>query len=580
MEFLWLLVQLSLSGSLLAVAVLAVTRLLTGRITQKAVCVLWLLVLLRLVIPFGLPGFSLLPQAPPAPAVQITVPQTTTPADAPVSAPSEEAPPSAPQAAFSTGALSDQAGTVLVWVWLAGALLALFLPLVRYIRFLSAHRQRRLPPIPEDQALLNQLCPEDPPALWCDPQLSTPLLAGFFRPAILLPRASYVSQGEQEALTHILRHELSHLRRHDILLKWAAALVTALHWFNPMMFLIRRELSQSCELACDERVIRSMDARQRTRYSRTLLALATEDRQPAPLLTTALHQDGRSLRRRLLRILEHKPSTRTTILLSLTTAAAFLLCGAALGPAGGSVGLPGFSQAPWLSASEEEMTAQAPWLTREDLANVQQVYRQDSQEFQLSVFLPLGDGSYPEKPWVTGLDLYWDSWTEDSPYVLWDIKRQPVRNDNLAAVWMTIEDWSYRGLLRATLLTDLRTRAVWSGEAATPTAVCALSTIQPGCRTHRGIGVGSTQQELLSAYPEAELWYSDQEDSPALRAQGLVSHDACWRYNQHPDRPSLFFLIKEGRVVQIDCTAGSEDGPWGLGYYLDDWAYEGQYLTQ
>ena len=149
---------------------------------------------------------------------------------------------------------------------------------------------------------------------------------------------------------------------------------------------------------------------------------------------------------------------------------------------------------------------------------------------------------------------------------------------------MTIEEWSYRGLLRVTLLTDLRTRDVWTGEETSPSAIGSISVIQPGCFTARGIGVGSTLEALHAAYPELQLRYENREMTESHRSRGLVDHDACWRFapgtpeDADLSGPTILFLVKGDRVVQIDYMTDCSGEPWGLGYYLSDWAYQAGYL--
>lgn len=592
---LWTLAELSLAGSLLALVVLAATRLLRGRISHTAAYYLWLLVLLRLVLPLGLPGTGLdLPQPHQSAAVETDYRQVLQAQQESVSAPETSAaervtPPAAaePPAEIISQEAPEPAvswAQVLFWVWLAGAGVSLGWPVLSYLRFCRVLRRTNLPPLPEDQQVLGRLCPRHPPALWCSPAVSTPMLAGLFRPAILLPRQAYVTQGAGEELEHILRHELTHYRRLDILYKWAVTVVTALHWFNPLMYLLRRRIARACELACDEGAVKGMTPQERTRYSQTLLALAVEGVPAAPALTTALNDSKRALRERLLGVLRHKAPTRAMGAAALALALILTTCGAALGPGEGSL-TPGVSarQDPWLARSEEEITAAGDWLTQREARLLAQSYDQAGEEFTLNLSLPLEDGTTPAQPWTVGLGCYEAGWTQGSPYVLWDIKRQPVRNTALGTSWMTVEEWFYRGLLRVTLLTDLRTRAVWTGEAESPSALYSLSTIQPGCTTHRGVGVGDTLADLQAAYPELQLLYRRQpgEEETDLRSRGIADHDACWRFapedreEAHVSGRTILFLTKGDRIVQLDVMTECDGTPWGLGYYLSDWAYQG-----
>ena len=573
--FLETLVHLSLAGSLLGLTVWAATRLLKSRLSKAGAYVLWLLVLLRLLLPLGLPGASpLLWELPmSAPAAEPAPPSVQSEAPAAVSEADPNLPPvqSGAPAAFFEG--DPARPSLLPWVWGAGALLTLAIPLVAYGHFLCRVRRDRLPPQPGDQALLKDLCPRHAPDLWCCPGLPTPMLVGLFHPAILLPEESY--EGREEVLAHILLHELTHYRRWDILVKWLSALARALHWFNPLVHLLCRQLNRACELACDEGAVRGMTAPERKAYSYTLLSLASAQEHPLPL-TTALAQDKKAVKERLLSVLGSKPLTRRAVLLTLAlilTAAAWAL---ALGPVRTQLSA---SRDPWLAAS-----AQA-YLSSQEVQALEEAYNRGCEEFTLYTSLPLQDGTYPE-PWPIRLAYYQTQWTAGSPYVLWDITRQPVANARLGQHWMTVEEWRYRGLLRATTLTDLRTQAVLTGASPSPSFVGSMSTIDPHCMTARGIAVGDSLENLTAAYPEAHLHYTrtDKSDSETIRSRGLVDHDACWRFAPEDDPDSqathrtIFFLVKEGRVVQIDLASESDGNPWGLGYYLSDWAYTAGYL--
>ena len=102
------------------------------------------------------------------------------------------------------------------------------------------------------------------------PGLPTPMLVGLFHPVVCLPDPSL----SRDHLRMVLLHELTHYKRKDLLLKWLALLVNALHWFNPLAWLLTRSLGQACEDACDQDVTRNMTPQERKLYMSTILALA------------------------------------------------------------------------------------------------------------------------------------------------------------------------------------------------------------------------------------------------------------------------------------------------------------------
>ena len=128
----------------------------------------------------------------------------------------------------------------------------------------------------------------------------SPLLFGIFRPSIILPDRDF-SDAE---LRMIFTHELTHLKHCDLLVKQAAAVVAAAHWFNPCVYLIRRAVNNGCELCCDETVISVMQLSDRKDYGRLLLSIL-EDRGRVYAYTTAM-SSKQSIKQRLKRIVEFK----------------------------------------------------------------------------------------------------------------------------------------------------------------------------------------------------------------------------------------------------------------------------------
>ena len=106
------------------------------------------------------------------------------------------------------------------------------------------------------------------PRLRVSRRADSPMLTGLFRPRLILPDQSF---GPQE-LGFILRHELTHYRRHDLWYKLMVLSANAVHWFNPLVYLLAREAAKDMELTCDAAVVAGADAGARRAYSETLLA--------------------------------------------------------------------------------------------------------------------------------------------------------------------------------------------------------------------------------------------------------------------------------------------------------------------
>lgn len=114
-------------------------------------------------------------------------------------------------------------------------------------------------------------------SVWEHPSLVSPFILGLFRPRIYLPMGI-----EGQSRMFILHHERAHLRRLDHIVKPICWLTLALHWFNPLAWIAFMLMSRDIETACDESVIRQLGSEVKADYSATLLALATDKRFPAP----------------------------------------------------------------------------------------------------------------------------------------------------------------------------------------------------------------------------------------------------------------------------------------------------------
>ncbi|QLY81386.1 M56 family metallopeptidase [Clostridium intestinale] len=100
--------------------------------------------------------------------------------------------------------------------------------------------------------------------------LSSPALIGLFRATIILPKQD-VSNKE---LSLIFRHELIHFKRKDNITKLFMILGTAIHWFNPLIYLFRKFFNEQCELSCDEKVIHDSKTEDIKEYAMLLVKSA------------------------------------------------------------------------------------------------------------------------------------------------------------------------------------------------------------------------------------------------------------------------------------------------------------------
>lgn len=207
-------------------------------------------------------------------------------------------------------------------VWVFGILAFGGANIISYMLFIGSLKKYNICASPHKIELLNKLSGKRrTPRLYLNSTVPTPILIGVFRPAIVLPDKKYTDT----QLQNILLHELTHLRRYDIAIKWLSVFLEVLHWYNPMIYFVRREISRACELACDEAVIKNLDIDGKQSYGDTLIAVVADKTAKISLLTT-MCEDKKNLIERLDAIMKHTNFSKRTIVFS-SVFFVIILCG-------------------------------------------------------------------------------------------------------------------------------------------------------------------------------------------------------------------------------------------------------------
>ena len=248
------LLNLSISASWLVLAVL-VLRLVSKRSPKWMNVLLWGIVALRLMLPFSIESaLSLIPSAEtlspevvrfdPAPTITSGVSIIDNAVNPSLSEHFSAVPTASVNPLY---VWTEIAG----WVWLIGLGAMLLYALVSYLRL---RRRVSVSLAIQDHIYL------------CD-AISSPFILGVVKPRIYLP--STLDEIQQQ---NVLAHEHAHLARHDHWWKPLGFALLAVYWFNPVLWLAYALLCRDIELACDERVIRTMDESAVKTYSTVLLA--------------------------------------------------------------------------------------------------------------------------------------------------------------------------------------------------------------------------------------------------------------------------------------------------------------------
>lgn len=351
------LLELTLPMAVVIAVLLAAGPLLGRRFTAKWRYWAWLLIAVRLLLPVGITlpqPVVTLPQpqgeftypvsreepAPTEPApvgdpIQV-VPgaaendpyqQIETGMTAPTG-PSTETPKPAEPAITPTPAATRSIPVMeaVGWCWAAGTALFLLWQLGSYLA-LRAKLSRSRRPL-TDEAILAVLEKESAAAGRQRPlpvytaAVGSPMIVGAIKPTLLLPELELST----EQLSLVFRHELIHYRRRDIWYKLLLMLANAIHWFNPMVWLMVYAADRDLELSCDEAVVAGRDEAYREEYGRCLLAVVRAGMSRRTLFTTNFYSGKKTLKNRLATILDTTKKRRGTLAL-----AALLLAAAVAG---------------------------------------------------------------------------------------------------------------------------------------------------------------------------------------------------------------------------------------------------------
>ena len=324
----------SATVGLVALALALLSRPLNRHAAARWKYWVWLVLAVRLLLPFDLA----LPSSPARVELPAAVQQPLAPASrpasggAPASAPGgaaenlpagqvQPAPAPAPAPAIST----REALAALALVWLAGAALCGVWHLGSSLRFYRrAVRWARPPSAPATRQLW-ELCRQDlgvqRARLLVNPAVPCPMAAGLFQPTVLLPTEK-LDPGD---LSCVLRHELTHLKRGDLWYRLVLLAAACLHWFNPLVWLLLRQAGADLELRCDDEVLRAAPPEQRRAYSEAILACIRQGQGRAPVLTTYFRGGKGSLARRFSNILAPGKKRGGALVLAATLAITALL---------------------------------------------------------------------------------------------------------------------------------------------------------------------------------------------------------------------------------------------------------------
>lgn len=312
-EVIALILSMTVTGSIISCFLFVLKPIIKDRLPKSFQYYMWVSVLIALLLPVSeliaipVPKSSVWPMESIYDIVQRISDTTSEKPASPGFAPQNGKRQIAPQMPYL-----PSLAVVLCVAWQIGMVLVLGFHIICYVMYLRRLSRHNTSADRQEIEVLNNLqdgLRRNALRLYKNPMVETPILIGFFRPTVILPDKKY----EDMKLRNILMHEITHRKRHDIFIKWLLISVGSIHWFNPLVHFVRREMNRACELACDEAVIKGLDRNEMQQYGDTLIAVVADSVRKMPL-PIAMFEDKKNLKERLGAIMNYKKSSKRTVL--------------------------------------------------------------------------------------------------------------------------------------------------------------------------------------------------------------------------------------------------------------------------
>lgn len=209
-------------------------------------------------------------------------------------------------------------------VWLIGVITVLGAAFFKQRSFIRSVKRLAVP-VPygvkktADRLAINMCIASDVKVITVK-EIASPMVVGVFKPLLILPDRSFTVK----ELHLILKHELVHIKRHDLLIKAFMVLCEAVHWFNPFVRFFIRAAEQECELYCDETVMKNESAEFKKMYCQSILNTVSEERKIngrlIPALSSNFYFNKHGLKHRIKMILSFNKKYKLGFLCGLVAA--------------------------------------------------------------------------------------------------------------------------------------------------------------------------------------------------------------------------------------------------------------------
>ena len=304
---------ISVSIGLVVIGLIFLTPFLNKRYAAKWKYLIWIFLALRLLIPFGGTNGQYVLDSASQPNAEMGTKSKENNADNPtgtampyrrivVEIPAQMTTPIKASAEKNTASITLL--DIMALVWIIGSLIFISVHLISY-----SHYKRQVSmkgKIIKEKHILSQIVQlkrelhiRRTVCVMEYDEAESPMIIGFIKPVLVLPKEQYCS----EDLFFILKHELVHLKRGDVYLKLLFVTANAVHWFNPVIWIMQKEAVIDMELSCDERVTQGTSFALRKAYTETLLSMLHKQCVRKTVLSTQFYGGKKIMKKRFKNIL-------------------------------------------------------------------------------------------------------------------------------------------------------------------------------------------------------------------------------------------------------------------------------------
>ena len=264
----------------------------------------WMLITIRLIVPinFGLPQFTA-----PAGMYEVMAIQNMPVAELFAQLPFPAQADTAGLLVYTTYSLVESITLYQVFflIWLAGSIVFATVQVARY--FTAKRKILRWSVVAKRKEVdetLSRLSKEmgikTTIFLMVNKEIASPMIMGLVRPVLMLPHEDY----ESNDLAFILRHELTHFKHKDIVYKVALFIANAIHWFNPIVYLMVNEAHADMERVCDDAVLENKGAEERREYGEVILNSIGQQKMRGNVFTTNFYAGTNKIKARFTNIMD------------------------------------------------------------------------------------------------------------------------------------------------------------------------------------------------------------------------------------------------------------------------------------